>query len=61
MDLFRDIELEQRQSIDWHPPELPRLEGVNEVIQKATAKNPKHRFQDASAMAAAFALVKEQV
>ena len=27
---------------------------VNEVIQKATAKNPKHRFQDALAMAAAF-------
>jgi serine/threonine protein kinase len=41
---------------------LPRIdlldpgvsEGVNEVIQKATAKNPKHRYQDAMAMAAAF-------
>ena len=30
------------------------LEGVNEVIQKATAKNPKHHYQDALAMAAAF-------
>lgn len=41
---------------------LPRIEfldssvsdGVNKVIQKATAKNPKHRYQDALTMAAAF-------
>jgi WD40 repeat protein/serine/threonine protein kinase len=38
--------------IDILDPEVS--EGVNEVIQKATAKNPKHRFQDALAMAAAF-------
>lgn len=40
-------------------PRIERLndavrEGVNQVIQKATAKNPKHRFRDALEMAAAF-------
>jgi WD40 repeat protein/serine/threonine protein kinase len=30
------------------------IEGVNQVIQKATAKNPKQRYQDAFEMAAAF-------
>ena len=29
-------------------------EAVNQVIQKATAKDPKHRYQDVLAMAAAF-------
>lgn len=41
---------------------LPRIEnlndavqeGINQVIQKATAKNPKRRFSDALEMAAAF-------
>ena len=41
---------------------LPRIEsldpaasnGVNEIIQKATAKNPQQRYQDALTMAAAF-------
>jgi serine/threonine protein kinase/WD40 repeat protein/energy-coupling factor transporter ATP-binding protein EcfA2 len=31
-------------------------EGINQVVQKATAKNPKHRFRDALEMAAAFRL-----
>ena len=30
------------------------LEGVNQVIQKATAKNPKQRYQDALTLASAF-------
>jgi serine/threonine protein kinase len=45
---------------------LPRVEGlmdnikegINQVIQKATSKNPKHRFQDALEMATAFRLAR---
>ncbi len=35
-------------------PEASVFENVNEVLQRATAKNPGHRYQDALAMAAAF-------
>ncbi len=49
--LFKQID-EPLPAIETLNPEV--LEDINQVIQKATAKNPKQRYQDALAFAAAF-------
>jgi WD40 repeat protein/serine/threonine protein kinase len=49
--LFKHID-EPLPRIDTLDPGVS--ESINEVIQKATAKNPKHRFEDALAVAAAL-------